>query len=319
MRRKRAAALSFFTLYTLSTHSPALPLARSNNNNARPLPGHTRRRRNWQAGSAVVRALQALPQPPQIRALSRNPFSPAAQKLKDQGIEVVKGDLTDPSSLDEALVGVASAFFVTTLPTKGQPTEDQQGKNFIAAAQRASLPFLVFSSVANATPTIGVPHFETKAVIEEALKASGLRYAVVAPVAFADNYPTEAGFALTMALGFFDAALKGKKLQLVSTDDIGYVAAEMLNNPARFAGRHVDLASDSLTMREVQQTYSRVLGRRVSKAWLPGAVVALIPHDFKQMMRWFHDVGYSADIAALKQEFPKLKSFEQWLRDQRKQ
>ncbi|BGP34432.1 hypothetical protein JCM10296v2_006252 [Rhodotorula toruloides] len=266
-------------------------------------------------GSAVVRAFQALPHPPQIRALSRNPSSPAAQKLKDQGIEVVKGDLTDSASLDEALIGVASAFLVTTLPTKGQPTEDQQGKNFIAAAQRASLPFLVFSSVANATPTIGIPHFETKAIIEEALETSGLRYAVVAPVAFADNYPTEAGFALTLALGFFDAALKGKKLQLVSTNDI----AEMLNDPSRFAGRQVDLASDSLTMREVQQTYSRVLSRRVSKAWLPGAVISLIPHNFKQMMRWSHDVGYSADIAWLRQEFPKLKSFEQWLRDQRKQ
>ncbi|BGP34336.1 hypothetical protein JCM10296v2_006151 [Rhodotorula toruloides] len=114
-------------------------------------------------GSAVIRALQALAQPPQIRALTRNPASPAAQKLKHQGIEVVKGDLTDPASLDAALVGVRSAFLVTALPSKGQPTEDQQGRNFVDAAKRANLPFLVFSSVANATPTIGIPHFETKA------------------------------------------------------------------------------------------------------------------------------------------------------------
>lgn len=157
-------------------------------------------------GSAVIRALQALAQPPQIRALTRNPASPAAQKLKEQGIEVVQGDLTDPASLDAALVGVRSAFLgafrfassllflaltldstVTAIPSKGQPTEDQQGRNFVDAAKRANLPFLVFSSVANATPTIGIPHFETKAKIEEALKESGLKHAVVAPVAFMDN------------------------------------------------------------------------------------------------------------------------------------
>lgn len=56
----------------------------------------------------------------------------------------------------------------------------------VTAAQRVSLPFLVFSSVSDATPTCGIPHFETKAKVEEALKTSGLRHAVVAPVAFAD-------------------------------------------------------------------------------------------------------------------------------------
>jgi len=63
-----------------------------------------------QQGSSVVRALQALPQPPVIRAISRNPSSPAALKLKEQGIEVVKGDLGDVGSLEKALAGVGSAF-----------------------------------------------------------------------------------------------------------------------------------------------------------------------------------------------------------------
>ncbi|BGP44993.1 hypothetical protein JCM10450v2_000808 [Rhodotorula kratochvilovae] len=271
-----------------------------------------------QQGSAVVRALQALPNPPKIRALSRNPSSPAAQKLKDQGVDVVKGDLTDAASLDGALAGAGSAFLVTTIPGKGAPTEDTQGKNFVSAAQRASLPFLVFSSVSDATPTCGIPHFETKAKVEEALKASGLKYGIVAPVAFADNFPKKSGFGLTMALGVFDAALRGKKLQLVGTDDIGYVAAEMLNDPVKYNGRHIKLASDDLTMSEVQTAYARVQGHGIWKAWLPGAVISLLPYDFKMMMRFFHDKGYSADLAALRKEFPRLEPFEDWLRRQNK-
>ncbi|ORY90162.1 hypothetical protein BCR35DRAFT_287397 [Leucosporidium creatinivorum] len=267
-----------------------------------------------QQGSAVVRALQALPQPPQIKVISRNPSSPSAQKLKEQGIEVVKGDLSDIGSLETALQGVGSAFLVTTISGKNGPTEDQMGKNFVTAAQRTSLPFLVFSSVSDATPTCGIPHFETKAKVEEALKASGLRHAVVAPVAFADNFPKQSGFSLTMVLGLFEAALKGKKLQVVAVSDIGYVAAEAFNNPERYAGRHIKLAGDSLTMSEIRDIYSRVEKKGVWKGWLPSPVISLLPYDFKMMMRMFGEKGYTADIEALRKEFPKLHTYEQWLR-----
>ncbi|GAA5854606.1 hypothetical protein JCM9279_005708 [Rhodotorula babjevae] len=268
-------------------------------------------------GSAVVRALQALPNPPKLRALSRNPSSPVAQKLKDQGIEVFKGDLADPRSLDTALAGVKSAFLVTTIPGKGAPTEDEQGKTFVEAAKRAALPFLVYTSVSDASPTCGVPHFETKAIVEQALKDSGLKHAVVAPTAFYDNFPSASGFVLMMVLGVFDAGLRGKKVQLVSSDDIGYVAAHMLNDPDKYAGRHVKLAGDELSMAEVQAVYSRVEGKDVWKAWLPSWLTALLPHDFRAMLNFFHEHGYTADIAALKREF-SLKSLEEWMRAQRK-
>lgn len=65
-------------------------------------------------GGAVLRALQALPTPPKLRALSRNPDSPAALKLKEQGIEVVKGSLNDVASLTAALQGAQSAFLGTS-------------------------------------------------------------------------------------------------------------------------------------------------------------------------------------------------------------
>lgn len=90
----------------------------------------------------------------------------------------------------------------------------------------------------------------------------------------------------------------------------------MLNDLERYAGRHIDLASDSLTMSQVQSTYARVYNQSVWKAWLPSFVVSFVPYDFRTMMRWFHDVGYSADIDALRKEFPRLKSFEEWLRAQ---
>ncbi|GAA5824482.1 hypothetical protein JCM11251_000441 [Rhodosporidiobolus azoricus] len=272
-----------------------------------------------QQGGSVIRALQALQAPPTIRALSRNPNSPAAEKLKKQGIEVVKGTLADKQSLVAALTGAGSAFLVTAMTSgKNEPTEDQLGINFVEAAKETGLPFLVFSSVSDATPTCGIPHFETKAKVEDALKASGIKNTIIAPVAFYDNLPQTAGFATFIAMGLFDAALQGKKLQMVAVDDIGRTAAQALASPSTYANRHIKLAGESLTMEEVRQAYSRVEGRSVWKAWMPGFAVNFFPYDAKMMLKFFGKKGYSADIAGLRKEYPGLRTFEQWLREGKK-
>lgn len=63
------------------------------------------------SGGSVVAALQAdgtfTP-----RAVTRNPTSEAAQKLKAQGVDVVQGDLWDKSSLVKALEGSEGVFGV---------------------------------------------------------------------------------------------------------------------------------------------------------------------------------------------------------------
>lgn len=92
----------------------------------------------------------------------------------------------------------------------------------------------------------------------------------------------------------------------------------MLSNPDKYAGRVVQLAGDDLSMADVQAAYSRVEGHAVWKAWLPSWITALLPYDFKQMFRFFHDKGYSADVAKVKDEFPQVKTLEEWLRAQRK-
>lgn len=268
-----------------------------------------------QQGSAVVRALRADPSNPAVRALSRSTESDKAQELKKQGVEVVKGTLEDVDSLKKALTGVKAAFLVTVMPGKKGVDEDQQGYNFIEAAKAVGVPYVVFTSVSDATPTCGIPHFETKAKVEAALKQSGLKHAVVAPVAFFDNLPRRASFGSFMGLGLFDAALCGKRLQMVACDDIGDVAAKMLLNPDQYAGRHVKLAGDELTMTQARDTYALVENRSVWKAWLPSFILYLLPYDLRSMFRWFYSTGYSVNLPAVKKEFPGLRTFERWLRE----
>lgn len=200
-----------------------------------------------QQGSAVIRALQATPNAPTVRALTRNVESPKAQALRRRGVQVVQGTLADTDSLTRALQGTSAAFLgqfaskiglgrssdarseltgqcefaVTVRGVDGGVDEDQQGYNFIEAAKAARLPYLVFTSVSDATIDCGVPHFETKAKVEAALKESGLRHAVVAPTGFYDNFPRQSSMASFFGMGLFDAGLRGAPLKMVATDDIG--------------------------------------------------------------------------------------------------
>lgn len=222
--------------------------------------------------------------------------------------------------------------------SKNDLPEEQQGYNFIEAAKATNLPFLVFTSVSDATTTCGVHHFETKARIEIALRESGIPHAIIAPSALYDNFTRRHSWANFGALGVFETGLQGGKVQMTAADDvgarifqgefapidladpslrvqIGEIAAQMLLKSGTYAGRRIDLAGDYLSMSEVQRAYSAVEGKPVRKAAVPAMALKLLPQDAQQMFRWFRTDGFTVDIDALRKEFPRLRSFEQWLRE----
>src|SRR5215467_11507225 len=61
-------------------------------------------------GGSVIRHMH--PKGWKLRALTRDPDSPAAQKLVRMGIEVVKGDLENPGTLEPATRGVYGIYSV---------------------------------------------------------------------------------------------------------------------------------------------------------------------------------------------------------------
>jgi uncharacterized protein YbjT (DUF2867 family) len=93
-------------------------------------------------GGGVVRALLNAGRP--VRALTRDPGSAAGRALAAQGVDVVKGDFTDPASLDAALAGVEGVFSVQMGSHPGDPdTEIMTGKALIEAAGRAGVDTVV--------------------------------------------------------------------------------------------------------------------------------------------------------------------------------
>ena len=105
-----------------------------------------------------------------------------------------------------------------------------------------------------------------------------------------------------------------RPLQQVSVGDISSFVALVLENPSRFLGRRIDIASDELSGRQAAEIMSNATGRIIDYAQIPIGKVYEMSEDMARMYEWFNDVGYSADVAALRRDYPETgwRSFEQW-------
>jgi uncharacterized protein YbjT (DUF2867 family) len=260
-------------------------------------------------GGAVAAALTRAGS--QVRAPARNPNSPRAQSLSRSGADVVAADLADEDSLTRAFTGVAGVFAVTTPFEEGPDAELDQGRHIVAAAVKARVPHLVFSSVANADQHTGIPHFESKAAIEKALIGSGVPYTIVGPSYFYDNL---LGDIDELRLGRFTLPVPATTpLQQLSRRDLGRFVAAVLHDPERFIGMRIDVASDAPTPRHMAEALERTLGRPIELITLDPARIG--SPDMRAMFTYLSEHGYSADIVNLRHSCPEVgwQGFQNWL------
>ena len=193
-----------------------------------------------------------------VRALTRNGSSPKAQALAADGIELVTGDLDDRGAIDRALAGMDAVFLVTTPFEDGLDAETRQAIAVVDAAKAAGA-FVVYTSVAQADRQTGIPHFDSKFVVEEHIRASSIAATVIAPVYFMENL----WFGLPyLQQGIYGSPLTPSRvLMQVALSDIGAVAASVLSNRSSHIGKRYDLAGDELSSEEEVSILSAVTGR----------------------------------------------------------
>jgi uncharacterized protein YbjT (DUF2867 family) len=264
-------------------------------------------------GGAVARGL--LERGHKVRAITRDPNSKQAKLLASAGAALVAASLEDTASITKALEGATSLFAMTT-PFGGTDAEIRQG---IAAADAAKAGgvHLVFTSVGSANRQTGVPHFDSKYEVEKHIAKIGVRATILAPVAFMENlyFIRE-----QLSKGIYASALPPTRaLAQVAVPDIGAVAVRVLEEPARFTGKRLDIAGDELTGNDVMAILSRVTGRPFSYYQVPLDVVRQrMGEDAVKMYEWFDRVGFAVDRDALRREFPDVAfhDFESWAKTQ---
>jgi len=248
-----------------------------------------------------------------VRALTRDPGKPEARALVGHGTEVVRGDLEDQASLTRALDGVYGVFSVQTRGNVGVEGEVRQGIGLADAAKRSRVSHFVYASVGAADQSTGIPHFESKFRIEEHLRGTGLRYTILRPVFFMENWLAmrprmEAAGAMELPL------TPGTRLQMVAVDDIGAFAALAFERPGNWQGRTMELAGDELSMEEIAASLSRVGGREIRYRQIPWEQFeSQASPEHVHMYRWYQDQGFHVNIPAVRTQYPRLTGFEGWL------
>jgi uncharacterized protein YbjT (DUF2867 family) len=265
-------------------------------------------------GGAVIRHL--LKKNFTVKALSRTPDSISAQLLVSKGVTVVKGDMCDPPSLLNAMKGCDGVFSIQNYFEYGAEKEIQYGKNMADSAKKSSISHFIYNSVCNAGSKTGVPHFETKNIIEQYIKSISLPATILRPVKFMENYYIPRVFKGILGGKLFDSIRAGKKHQLITVDDIGAYVTDAFTNPEKYMGRSIEIAGEELTNEQVAATISQVLGIEVKFKRLPLVIVRFaMDKEMYLMFKWFNEKGFDAKIEETKRDFPSVKvtDLKKWL------
>ncbi len=264
-------------------------------------------------GGAVAQALQG--NGFYLRGLTRKPDSERAAALARHGIDVVKGDLDDEATLRRALAGAWGVFSVQNALEAGVEREEAQGKRLATLARQAGVEHYVYTSVGSAQKRTGIPHFDNKWRIEEAVR--GLRFpshVILRPVFFMENLLAPfslQGSTLAWALG------PATKIQMIAVDDIGWFGARAFTDATVLNRREIDLAGDVRTMPKAAEILTEALGGPIAFAQTPIEQVRQYSKETALMLEWFERVGYSADVAGLEREFGRaLTKLPDWARRQ---
>jgi uncharacterized protein YbjT (DUF2867 family) len=267
-----------------------------------------------QQGGAVARAL--LSRGHRVRALTRKPDSDAARQLMSAGADLVTGDLGDAASVLKAASSVGTMFLMGNSYEAGIEDETRQGIIAAEAAKSAGVGHLIYSSVADANKKTGIPHFESKYLVEKHVAGLGIPYTISAPVAFMENIvaPWSIG---ALRQGTHAFAMPPKRvLQLVALADIGAFVAALVERREQVFAKRFDFAGDELSGEEQAKILSRAIGRPINYQEIPIAAARQQSEDLALMLEWFDRVGYDVDIATLHRDFSEVRwhSFADWAR-----
>ena len=284
-------------------------------------------------GGAVVRALLNAGRP--VRALTRDPASAAGQALGAQGVDVVKGDFTDPTSLDAALAGVDVVFSMQMGSHPGDPdTEIVTGKALIEAAGRAGVGTMVHTSVARAGDQknfVGWDegrweplYWNNKAAVIDMVKEAGFRHWVILkPAMIMQNLVppmVESMYPSLRERGRFETALEADTgIDWIAAKDIGAFAAAAFADPERFHGHEIDLAAETFTLPEIAAKITKATGKPVSAVTLSKEEMLSQPYGelgYKHES-WNNIEGYKVDLNAVRSWGIPLTTLDQFIEQHR--
>ena len=223
-------------------------------------------------GRRITAELMQRLQPHELVLVTRTPGKLADRMA--QGAAVHPGDYNDPVALDAAYQGCDTLMLISGLDvTKRVP----EHRNAIAAARKAGITHIVYTSVAGIHPRNPTLSATDHIVTERDLRDSGLGYTALRNATYAEVLATIATQPALRTGKWFQIEGNGM-LAPVSKRDIALVAATCLMEPARHDGAVYEISGPELvTFRDIAAIASDVHG-------LPIAYVGMTPDERYAML-----------------------------------
>ena len=273
-----------------------------------------------------------------VRAITRDVNSTKAKELARQGAEVVAADVDDVESLKKAFYGAYGVYCVTFYWNHMSPDKElAQAKAMAEASKFVGAKHVIWSTLDdtrkwiplsdNRMPTLmgkyKVPHFDAKGEANQFFTNLGLPVTLFHTVFYWDNFiyfglgPKKAPDGkLTITLPMGD-----KKLPGIAAEDIGKCALGIFKAGQKYIGKSVGIAGENLTIEQMADAFTRVLGVEVvynpvtpdvyRSFGFPGA------DDMGNMFQFKRDFEkeycQSRDLQLSRTLNPSLLTFEEWL------
>lgn len=259
----------------------------------------------------------------QVRGVTRNLQSKKALALAERGVEMVQANMTDRTSLAVAFTGMTRVFSVQNWITSGVEGEIEQGKLVADVARTAGVTHLVYGSAGIGVAGTGLPHFESKVVVEGYMRQLGLPVTAVRPTPFMELMNQKEFFPPLGAWGTMPRVVGwDTPVPWVCVRDIGAAVANIFDNSDKWIGRDVNLAGDVQSLRSCQALFKKVTGKKPFGVPLPAALFQKMAGDelvamWQWLVGWVEQIGVDAlwtDVEASREVCPQSHSVESWLR-----
>jgi NAD(P)H dehydrogenase (quinone) len=206
-------------------------------------------------GTRVVETLLKTVPASQLAVSVRNPEK--AEGLQARGLEVRQGDFDRPETLDSAFAGIDRLLIISA--DGDNETRIRQHTNAIAAAQRAQVGFIVYTSAANASESklfLAPVH----RVTEEAIIKTGIPYSFLRNNWYLEN--EIAGIQGVLAGAPWVTSAGTGKVGWALQQDYAEAAAAVLSGNGH-ENTTYELSGELLTQEELVSALGAVLSKEV--------------------------------------------------------
>jgi uncharacterized protein YbjT (DUF2867 family) len=251
-----------------------------------------------------------------VRAMTRDPSSAAAERLRQLGAEVVRGDFEDRDAIAAAAVSMDALFATGTAHKSGPDGELRHGINVAEAAAAAGVPHLVYVSGDGAAADSPLPLFRAKHAVEDHIRSLKIPHTILAPVYFMENLFNPWNIPVLQTGRVPWPIRLDMPLQQIALADLVAFAADAIGRPADTNGQRIALASDEVTGHEAAAAISAAIGRDLAAE---ETNADKLPPGLRALFRWLETTGHGVDIRALREADPEVgwRRYDGWAREQR--